>query len=174
MQIAIDVARESAKNDDYAVGAIVVKDDEILAVGRTLLKHENDPTVHAEIVAIREACNTTKSRFLEGAVLYTTHEPCAMCASAAIWAKMKGIVFGATIEDAEKFTSEKFSWRQINIKCRDVLSVASPKLELVEGCLREECNKLFLHAPIIISDLSQHPAFFVPSDDVLERLSYPH
>ena len=143
MQKAIDMARDSAVNGDYAVGAVIVKDGEIVAEGQTLLKHKNDPTVHAEIVAIRNACEKMGSRFLEGAVLYTTHEPCSMCASAAIWAKMQGIVFGATIEDAERHATEKFTWRQINLKCETVLEAGDPKLELEEEFMRKECNELF-------------------------------
>ncbi len=143
MQKAIELAKESAKNRDYALGAIIVKDDTIIATGTTNLKHENDPTVHAEIVSIRNACKRLNSRFLEGCILYTTHEPCPMCASAAIWAKMKGIVFGAFIEDAKQRQGKNFSWRQIDISCKDVLSKGTPRLELIEGFLREECNKLF-------------------------------
>ena len=143
MEKAIEVAKESAKDDDYAVGAVIEKNGEIIAKGKTLLKTKNDPTVHAEIVAIRIACEKLGTRFLENAVLYTTHEPCPMCASAAIWAKMKGVVFGATIEDAEGNATDKFSWRQIDMKCKDVLLVGNPKLELVEEFMRKECNDLF-------------------------------
>ncbi|MFH1055648.1 MAG: nucleoside deaminase [Candidatus Altiarchaeota archaeon] len=143
MQKAIELAKESAKNGDYALGAVIVKDDEIIATGTTHLKHENDPTVHAEIVSIRNACKNLNSKYLEGCILYSTHEPCPMCASAAIWAKMKGIVFGAFIEDAKQRQRKNFSWRQIGIPCKDVLKKGTPKLELVEGFLRNECLKLF-------------------------------
>ena len=143
MQEAIKLAKKSAEKGDYALGAVIVKDDRIIASGTTNLKHENDPTVHAEIVAIRNACNKLNSGYLEDCILYTTHEPCPMCASAAIWAKMKGIVFGATIEDANNKQGQNLSWRQIDISCKDMLSKGTPKLDLVEGFLREECNKLF-------------------------------
>src|SRR3989344_4838196 len=143
MQKAILAAKKSAKNGDYALGALVVKNNKVIATGTTKLKHENDPTVHAEIVAIRGACKKLDSRFLENCVLYTTHEPCPMCASTAIWAKMKGIVFGAFIEDAKNKASENFSWRQINISCKSILAKGTPKLELVEGFLRDECIELF-------------------------------
>lgn len=144
MEVAIQAAKESAKNGDYPLGAVIEIDGKIIAVGETRLKHENDPTVHGEIVAIRRACTLLQTRFLKDAVLYTTHEPCPMCASAAIWARMKGIVFGATIEDAEGHATDKFSWRQINMKCKKVLEVGNPKLELYEEFMHEECNELFL------------------------------
>lgn len=143
MQEAIKLAKESANMGDYALGTVIVRGNKVIASGTTNLKHENDPTVHAEIVAIRNACNKLNSRYLEDCILYTTHEPCPMCASAAIWAKMKGIVFGATIEDAINKQGQNFSWRQINISCKDVILKGTPKLEIVEGFLRKECNKLF-------------------------------
>ncbi|MDA3836711.1 MAG: nucleoside deaminase [Nanoarchaeota archaeon] len=143
MEEAIRIAKESAEEGDYAVGAVIIKDGKILARGKTLLKSCNDPTVHAEIVAIREACEKESQRFLKGAWLYTTHEPCSMCASAAIWAKMQGIVFGATIKDAISHATDTFSWRQIDLKCKEVLEKGNPKLQLVEEFMRDECNELF-------------------------------
>lgn len=143
MQKAIELAKKSARSGDYAIGAIIVKNNEIIASGTSNLRHENDPTGHPEIIAIRNACQKLNSRYLQGCILYTTHEPCPMCASAAIWARMKGIAFGAFIEDAKGKGGKNFSWRQIGISCKEVLSKGTPKLELVEGLLREECNKLF-------------------------------
>ena len=145
MITAIEIAKESATDGDYALAAVVVKNGEIIGVGKTRLKHENDPTVHAEVVAIRDACKKLKSRFLNDCILYTTHEPCPMCASAAIWARMQGIVFGATLQDAldRQNLNSKFTWRQIDIPCKYILSKGDPKLELVGEFMREECNQLF-------------------------------
>jgi tRNA(adenine34) deaminase len=143
MMKAIEYAKESAKNGDYALCALVVKGDRIIAKGTTNLKHEHDPTIHGEIVAIRNACKKLKSGYLKGCVLYTTLEPCPMCTSAAIWAKMQGIVFGAFEKDAKNRSTKKFSWRQIKIPCKTVLSKGMPKLDLKEGFMRKECLKLF-------------------------------
>jgi tRNA(Arg) A34 adenosine deaminase TadA len=145
MKTAIELAKESALENDYALAAIVIKNGEVVGIGKTRLKHENDPTVHAEIVAIRDACQKLGSRFLNNCILYTTHEPCPMCAAAAIWARMQGIVFGATLQDAleRQNLKNKFTWRQINISCEDVLSKGEPKLELIGGFMRKECNELF-------------------------------
>ncbi len=143
MKIAIEEAKNSAKLGNYALGCLVVKDGNVIATGKNKLKTENDPTLHGEIDAIRNACKILKSPYLEGCILYTTLEPCPMCASAAIWAKMKGIVFGAFKEDAQKIQGEKFSWRQINISSNDILKEGDPKLNLVKGFMREECLKLF-------------------------------
>ena len=145
MKAAIELAKASATEGDYALAAVIVKNGEIVGAGKTHLKHENDPTVHAEIVAIRDACQKLSSRFLNDCILYTTHEPCPMCASAAVWSRMQGIVFGATLQDAldRQNLDSKFTWRQINIPCEDVLKKGEPKLELVSGFMREECNQLF-------------------------------
>jgi len=145
MSVAIELARQSAAEGDYALAAVIVRNDKIVGTGKTRLKHENDPTVHAEIVAIRDACQASGSRFLNDFVLYTTHEPCPMCAAAAIWARMRGIVFGATLQDAldRQSLSSKFTWRQINIPCEYILNGGEPKLELISGFMREECNQLF-------------------------------
>ncbi len=143
MAEAIAVARKSAQEGDYAVGAVIIKEGRIIATGKTMLRKRKDPTLHAEIVAIRNACQKLNSRFLQDCVLYTTHEPCSMCASAAVWAKMQGIVFGARIADAQSKANQHFSWRQIKLPCKDVLRKGSPKLELVEDFLRKECQQLF-------------------------------
>lgn len=140
---AIELAKKSAKNGDYALGAVIVKGSKVIASGTTNLKHENDPTAHAEIVAIRNACKKLQSHYLERCVLYTTHEPCPMCASAAVWAKMEGIIFGAYIKDAEERNSRRFSWRQIKIPSKYVISHGAPRLELKGGFLRRECLELF-------------------------------
>ena len=99
MEEAIGLAREAYLSGDYAIGAVVVQDNQIIARGANRIKIDSDPTQHAEIVAIREAAMQFNSRHLENCVLYTTHEPCLMCAAAAVWARMAGIVSGARLED---------------------------------------------------------------------------
>ena len=148
MMRAIETAKKAAASGDYAIGAVVVKGDQIISVGDETLKSANDPVNgHAEIDAIRKACKKLKQPYLEGCVLYSTHEPCPMCASAAVWAKIDTIVFSVSredmIEQMEKRTSGKFSWRQIKISCKEVLEKGMPKINLISGFLREEGLKLF-------------------------------
>lgn len=148
MEKAIEEAKNSASSDSYAIGAIVVGiNGEIISVEYTSTFETNDATAHAEVNAIRSACKKLNNRYLLGCWLYSTLEPCPMCTSAAIWAKMDGIVFGATKEDAQKFaknlTNEKLTWRQIDISSKDIISKGNPKLNLAEGFMREECCKLF-------------------------------
>jgi len=137
MERAISLAREKYKEGGHAVAAIVVKEDDIIAEAFTTLKRDNDPTCHAEINAIRIATQKLGKRFLENCFLYTTYEPCPMCSSAAVWARMKGIIYGASMEDATKECPQR-----IKIRCAEVLKNGTPRLELYPDCLREKCKKL--------------------------------
>lgn len=147
MQAAIDEACSAQQKGDYGIGAVVVKDNKIIVRAVNRSKLDGDATQHAEMVAIREASKKLKSRYLIGCVLYATHEPCPMCASAAVWAKMDGIVSGAKMEDMAQYRmkngNEMWKWRTINISVSEVLEKGDPKLELVEGFMRKECQKLF-------------------------------
>lgn len=148
MKIAIEEAKEIAKEGGYPIGAVIIKNGKVIAKGRSTAKINNDPTSHAEIDAIRNATKKIGSLYLEDCVLYTTLEPCAMCTAASIWAKLKGIVYGASMEDAINFANSvkdrdmSLSYRQIKIKCRDVLGKSETKLELIENFERETCIKL--------------------------------
>ena len=144
---AIEAAKMSGKSGNYAIGAVVVKGNEVISVGYATLKTDNDPVNgHAEIDAIRKACKKLNQPYLEGCVLYSTHEPCPMCASASVWAKIECIVFGVTMEDMFKEMEKanpKLSWRQIDISCNYILERGVPKIKLIPGFMREECIKLF-------------------------------
>lgn len=147
MEVAIQEAIKSAEKGQYALGAVVVLDDEIISIAHTNLHETNDPSAHAEMNAIREASKKLNSRYLKGAWLYTTQEPCPMCTSVAIWAKLEGIVFGAFEKDAievfKKQSNSDFTWRQINIPSLYVIEKGEPKLSLHEGFMREDCIKLY-------------------------------
>lgn len=149
MRKCIDLATENITNGQYPIAAIIAnKEGNILAASPSDLRKNNDPTNHPEIAVIREASEKLQSRFLKGYYLFTTLEPCPMCAAAAVWAKMQGIVYGASQEDAIEYINmnpiRQFSWRQISIKSREVIENGYPRLELYEGVLRDECNQLFL------------------------------
>ena len=147
MKLAIEEAKKSAKQGQYALGAVVVLDNQVLSIAHTTLHENQDPSAHAEMNAIREASKKVGSRYLKGAWLYTTQEPCPMCTSVAIWAKLEGIVFGAYEKDAievfKKNSEGKFTWRQIEIPCEYVIEKGEPKLKLYKGFMREECIKLY-------------------------------
>ncbi len=97
MELALDEARAAAlENDEVPVGAVLVRDDAVLARGRNRTKHGADPTGHAEIAALREAAAREGAARLPGSVLYVTLEPCLMCLGAVIHARVARVVYGAT------------------------------------------------------------------------------
>lgn len=103
MRIAKELAEENLKtNAGGPYGACVVKDGEIIGKGSNNVLKNNDPTAHAEIVAIREACKNINTYDLNGCELYTTCYPCPMCLSAIIWSNIKKVYYGNSREEAEK------------------------------------------------------------------------
>ncbi len=137
MQRVIDLAKEKYSEGGHAIAAIIVKDDEIITEAFTTINRDQDPTCHAEINAIRQASKILGSKRLTDCILYTSFEPCPMCTSAAIWARMKGIVYGANMLDE----TEKGRQR-IKIRCSEIISQGDPKLELYPDFMREECKEL--------------------------------
>lgn len=101
MRRAIELALESIqKNDGGPFGCVIVKDGEIIGEGRNMVTSSNDPTAHAEVVAIRNACAKLGSFQLAGCVLYTSCEPCPMCLGAIYWARPERIFIACRREDA--------------------------------------------------------------------------
>ena len=103
MKFAKELSDENLKtNAGGPFGACIVKDGKILGKGSNNVLSNNDPTAHAEIVAIRGACQNLNSYDLSGCELYSTCYPCPMCLSATIWANIKKVYYGNTKEDAAK------------------------------------------------------------------------
>ena len=101
MQAALSLAKVAADKGDVPVGAIVVNEaGEILGTGQNLREQSNDPTAHAEIIAIRQAAEKISSWRLDELTLVVTLEPCAMCAGAILQSRLKRLVFGAWDEKA--------------------------------------------------------------------------
>lgn len=100
MAEAIALSRQSMASGGGPFGAIVVKDEVIIASGTNRVTLINDPTAHGEIVAIRQACEKLKSFQLDECILYTSTEPCPMCLGAIYWARPKEVYFANTKEDA--------------------------------------------------------------------------
>jgi len=95
MRHALAEAQLALKKDEVPVGAVVVYEDKIIGRGHNQVESLNDPTAHAEIIAIGAACNYLESWRLSGASLYVTIEPCAMCAGAIVLSRMSRLVYGA-------------------------------------------------------------------------------
>ena len=101
MSRAIEISKVSASTNGGPFGSVVVKDNKIISEGSNKVTSLNDPTAHAEIVAIRNACQKLKTFNLSGCEIYTTCEPCPMCLSAIYWARIDKIYYANTREDAK-------------------------------------------------------------------------
>lgn len=95
MKIALKEANKSFQLDEVPVGVVIVKDDKIIARGHNLRETKQDPTGHAEIIAIKKASKKLKSWRLIDCTMYVTLEPCSMCAGAIMWSRIKRVVYGA-------------------------------------------------------------------------------
>jgi tRNA(adenine34) deaminase len=134
MQQAIAIAREVKSSGDVPVGALIVNDaGEILSSGKNEREKDNDPTAHAEIVAIRKASNKIGSWRLDDLTLIVTLEPCVMCAGAILQSRLKRLVFGAFDQKAGAVGSS------LDV-IRDVRALS--KVEVVSRVLEDECKKL--------------------------------
>jgi tRNA(adenine34) deaminase len=95
MRLALREAERAAEHDDVPIGAVVVREGEVLAAACNERELRNDPTAHAEVLVLREAGQKLGGWRIADAVLYVTVEPCAMCAGAIVWARVPRVVFGA-------------------------------------------------------------------------------
>lgn len=95
MEIALEEARLAAERGEVPVGAVIVRDGTVIARAGNRTREDGDPTAHAEMLAIREACRAEGSERLSGADLYVTLEPCAMCAGAISFARIRRLYFAA-------------------------------------------------------------------------------
>jgi tRNA(adenine34) deaminase len=133
MSRALELARQAQAVGEVPVGAVIVKDGVIIAEGSNRPISGNDPTAHAEIVAMRAAANVVGSYRLLNTTLYVTLEPCAMCAGAMVHARIQRVVYGATDPRAGAAGSV------FNI----VQSAAlNHRVEVEGGVLAEDCGKL--------------------------------
>jgi tRNA(adenine34) deaminase len=133
LRAAITAALAALASGEVPVGAVIVRDGEILATGHNRVITDSDPTAHAEIVALRAAGRALGNYRLEGCDLYTTLEPCAMCAGAILHARIRRLVYAASDPKAGA--------------CGSVLAVMNhPQLnhrvEVTSGLLAEECGTM--------------------------------
>jgi guanine deaminase len=139
MRTAIELARDGmAAGAGGPFGAVVVRGVDVLGRGCNRVTSTNDPTAHAEIVAIRTACAAQGSWMLPGCTLVTSCEPCPMCLAAAHWARLDRIVFGASREDAAAAGfDDRLLYEEINL---------APELRTVPAScvLPEEAARVFL------------------------------
>jgi len=114
IQRVIDLAVENVRRDGGPFAALVVKDGAVISTGTNQVTRSNDPTAHAEIIAIREACRVLGAFRLDGCDFYTSCEPCPMCLGALYWARPARVFFAATHSDASGAGfDDSFIYRQI-------------------------------------------------------------
>ena len=105
MKQALLSAQRAASHDDVPIGAVIVRDGKIIARGENQVQLKKNPTLHAEIVAINRACKKLGTKFLDDCDIYVSLEPCAMCATAISFARIKNVYFAATDEKGGGITS---------------------------------------------------------------------
>lgn len=132
------LAIEEAKKGDSPYGAVIVKDNEVIASSHNTVRRDSDPSAHAEMNVIRSLTSKKNNPSLEGYTIYTTGEPCPMCAAACVWAGISEIVVGASIEDLIGANQS-----QINISCEEVIAKGFKEIKVTKGVLRKECVELF-------------------------------
>jgi tRNA(adenine34) deaminase len=134
MQAALSLAKVAADKGDVPVGAIVVNEaGEILGTGQNLREQSNDPTAHAEVIAIRQAAEKIGSWRLDDLTIVVTLEPCAMCAGAVLQSRIKRLVFGAWDEKAGAVGS-------VMDVIRDPRALT--KVEVIAGIMEKECSQV--------------------------------
>ena len=130
MMLALKEARRAFDEDEVPVGAIIVMNEKVIARGYNQVDKLNDPTAHAEIIALTSAFNFLGAKYLPDATIYISVEPCLMCAGALYWSKIGRIVYGASDEKNgfKKTTGPQWPFH--------------PKTVLEHGILKEECAEL--------------------------------
>jgi len=123
----------------FGASIVLTNSGELLLRALNAVRQEFDPSSHAEVRAIRKAAKRLKSISLAGYTLYTTCEPCPMCMSAALWAGLDRVVYGATIEDANRHCN------QIHIPATEVNARSDMKCIIDGPVLRDKCYALFTH-----------------------------
>ena len=130
MMQALKEAKKAFEDGEVPVGAVVVINEKIIARGHNMVEKLNDPTAHAEMIALTSAFNLLGAKYIPEATLFVTVEPCFMCAGAIYWSKLGKIVYGADdVKNGYKKTAGA-NWP------------FHPKTELIRGVLKDECAKL--------------------------------
>ena len=125
---ALREAQRAAAEDEVPIGAVIVCQGRIIAKGHNMTERLNDPTAHAEMIAITAATEAVGGKYLNDCTLYVTVEPCPMCAGALAWSQIGKVVYGAS--DPKRGFS-RFS-----------PSLMHPKAEIVSGIMAEECGNI--------------------------------
>ena len=145
MKQALLCAQRAYNHDDVPIGAVIVRDGKIIARGENQVQLKQNPTLHAEIVAINRACKKLGQKFLDDCDIYVSLEPCAMCATAISLSRIKNIYFAATDEkgggitsNARIFDTDKHLWKP---SVHHVSEFADESAQLLREFFRTRRNK---------------------------------
>lgn len=145
MNQAFLLAKKAQQHGDVPIGAVIVKDGKIVARGENRVQKSKNPTLHAEIVAINKACKKLNTKFLDDCDLYVTLEPCAMCATAISFARIKNIYFAATDEkgggitsNAKVFENDRHLWKPNVIQMEEFAEQSAALLKQFFDNLRKK------------------------------------
>lgn len=150
IRLAFEQARLAVEAGNEPFGAVLVKNGEVAAYGQNKINTENDPTYHAETGLIRDYCHEAKVTDLSDYTLYTSCEPCVMCAGCMVWAKLGRMIYSITVDQLLKIVSEGPSDslsqeddRGIDMPCAEVFAYSRNKIEVITGILEEEGLELY-------------------------------
>lgn len=138
MEVAIAEAHQSRKTGNKGYGAVAALGNQVIARGHDTAASEHDPSLHAEVNVLRAANRVLEDVNLSGVILFSTCEPCPMCASLAVWANVSAIVFGASIEA----TAAKGKAR-ILVPALEIVARSPARIEVIGGVLEAECLSLY-------------------------------
>ncbi|CAG0935360.1 Guanine deaminase [Thermoflexales bacterium] len=138
MRLAIEEARASRQEGNKGYGAVIVLEQRILAQAHDTAVTQRDPSLHAEVNAIRQAARVLGDSNLGGAILFSTCEPCPMCSSLAVWANLTTLVYGASIEETAALGKAR-----IHVSAAEIVEKSPVMIEVMGGVLQEECLALY-------------------------------
>jgi tRNA(adenine34) deaminase len=150
MELAVAEAKRAGDRGDYPIGAVITrltgKREVVIASAGNRVKTSGSSIKHVELETLKYV-SSGYGRYLPDFVLYSTHEPCAMCAGACVWSRIGAVVYGVSQEDiaayGRKRGTEDYKWRACLIPCRFVFEKGNHPIPVTGGFLRQECQKLF-------------------------------
>ena len=154
MELAVAEAKRAGDRGDYPIGAVITRLTDgvevVIASAGNRVKTSGSSIKHVELETLKYV-SSGYGRYLTDFVLYSTHEPCAMCAGACVWSRIGAVVYGVSQEDIAAFGlrrgTDDYKWRACLIPCRLVFEKGNHPIPVTDGFLHEECHKLFRYRP---------------------------
>src|ERR1700683_3689811 len=150
MELAVSGAKRAGGPGDYPIGAVITRltrgCEVVIASAGNRVKTSGSSIKHVELETLKYV-SSGYGRYLPDFVLYSTHEPCAMCAGACVWSRIGAVIYGVSQEDIAAYGddhgSEYYKWRACLISCQFVLEKGNHHIPVTGGFLRKECQRLF-------------------------------